>query len=416
MRSALRPVSWRQNLVVVWISQFLSIMGFSFALPFAPYFIQDLGVTDPTQLKLWVSLFAAATPLSLAIAQPLWGAAADRYGRRRMLIRANFAGMFVLLLMGAVRSVETLIILRLLQGAFTGTVTAAQTLVTASTPNDRSGLALGALSAAVFSGTMAGAFLGGLFADAFGFRATFLAAAVLIGLAGLLVLFFASEEFVPPAREEAADLRPRFPWATLGPALPILLLIATMAGVRQFDMALVPLLVQEIHGSVTGVARWTGVLFAVSSIGGLLAGPILGQLADRIPPPRIARVCAVVAGLLMIPQGLAHGFLLLNGARFGMMFAAGGLDPVFQIWLAKITPPDRRGVVFGWSSTARSMGWVVAPLLSGLVAAATNIRVVYLVNAALFVLLIPLINHVVGRLASNGSGFVTVSAERSPTR
>lgn len=409
-------VSWRQNLVVVWLSQFLSIMGFAFAMPFAPYFIQELGVTDATSLKLWVSLFAAATPFSLAIAQPLWGAAADRYGRRRMLIRANFAGMFVLLLMGSVRSVETLIILRLLQGAFTGTVTAAQTLVTATTPSDRSGLALGALSAAVFSGTMAGAFLGGLFADAFGFRSAFYAAALLIGAAGLLVLFCAGEDFVPPAAPERADLRPRLPWADLGPAMPILVLIAAMACVRQFDMALVPLLVQDIHGSVDGVARWTGVLFAVSSIGGLLAGPILGQLADRLPPPRIARVCAVAAGLLMIPQGLAHGFLLLNGARFGMMFAAGGLDPVFQIWLAKITPHDRRGVVFGWSSTARSVGWVLAPLASGLVAAVLNIRAIYLVNALLFVLLIPLINLVMSRLATNGGNYTTVSAERSPKR
>ena len=64
-----RPIDWRQNLAFVWLSQFLSIMGFSFALPFAPYYIQDLGVTDPDALKLWVSAFAAATPLSLAIYQ-----------------------------------------------------------------------------------------------------------------------------------------------------------------------------------------------------------------------------------------------------------------------------------------------------------------------------------------------------------
>lgn len=400
-----RIVGWRQNLAIVWLSQFLSIMGFSFAMPFAPYFIQELGVTDPVRLKLWVSLFAAATPLSLAIAQPIWGAAADRFGRRRMLIRANFAGLFVLGMMGTVHSVETLVVLRLLQGAFTGTITAAQTLVTANAPHERSGLALGALSAAVFSGTMAGAFLGGIFADAFGYRATFFAASALLLLAGLLVLFFATEDFHPPTREEAPPIPPRMGWPgrgwpQLGPALPILLLIAAMAGVRQFDMALVPLLVQEIHGSVEGASRWTGILFAVSSVGGLLAGPLLGQLADRIPPPRIARVCALWAGALMIPQGLAHGFLMLNAARFGMMFAAGGLDPVFQIWLAKITPRDRRGLVFGWSSTARSLGWMAAPLISGAFAAATSIRAIYLLNAVLFVLLIPLINFVVGKLAS----------------
>ena len=76
-------VNWKQNLAVIWLSQFISIIGFNFALPFAPYFIQELGVTDPVKVKLWVAVFAAATPLSLAVFSPVWGILADRYGRRR---------------------------------------------------------------------------------------------------------------------------------------------------------------------------------------------------------------------------------------------------------------------------------------------------------------------------------------------
>ena len=398
-----RPLDWRQNLAAIWLSQFFSIMGFSFALPFAPYYIQELGVTDPVALKLWVSVFAAATPLSLAIVQPLWGIAADRYGRRRMLMRANLAGCGVLLLMAGVHSVEALVALRLLQGVFTGTVTAAQTMVAASTPNHRSGLALGALSAAIFSGTMAGAFFGGWFAHAFGYRATFVAAAGIILLASLVVLLFAREEFTPPEGPAFAGAAAQLSWRSLGPSLPILALIAIMAGTRQFDMAMMPLLVQDIHGKVDGVSRLTGTLFAVASIGGLLAGPVFGHLADRASPARIARLCAVGGAVMMIPQGLAHVFLTLVPARFGMMFFAGGLDPVFQIWLAKVTPAERQGIAFGWSATARSLGWFIAPLISGLVAATFGLRSVYFVNAALFLLLIPLINAALksaGRRAS----------------
>lgn len=394
-----RPIDWRQNLAFVWLSQFLSIMGFSFALPFAPYYIQDLGVTDPDALKLWVSAFAAATPLSLAISQPIWGAAADRFGRRRMLVRANIAGSLVLTLMASVRSVEALVMLRLVQGAFTGTVSAAQTLVAANTPSERNGLALGALSAAVFSGAMAGASLGGWFADSFGYRATFYAAAGLILLSGLLVLWFTREDFTPPTQDDTDPVPPQFSLRTMGAGLPILILIAAMAGVRQFDMALVPLLVQDIHGSVAGAARWTGLLFAIASVGGLLAGPLLGQLADRTSPARIATLCSAGAAVMMILQGLASGFLLLMPARFGMMFCAGGLDPVFQIWLAKVTPVERRGIVFGWSSTARSLGWFAAPLISGALATITGLRSIYFINAALFLLLIPLINRVVHLVA-----------------
>lgn len=387
-------------------------MGFTFALPFAPYYIQELGVTDPVALKLWVSLFAAATPLSLAIVQPLWGVAADRYGRRRMLMRANLAGTGVLLLMGGVHSVEALVALRLVQGVFTGTVTAAQTLVAASTPQHRNGLALGALSAAIFSGTMAGAFFGGWFAHAFGYRATFLAAAGLLLLASVLVMLFTREDFTPPAATTTAGIPSSLSWRSLGSSLPILVLIAIMAGTRQFDMALMPLLVQDIHGTVEGVSRLTGTLFAVASIGGLLAGPVFGHLADRASPARIARLCAVGAAITMIPQGLAHVFMTLLPARFGMMFFAGGLDPVFQIWLAKVTPAERQGIAFGWSATARSLGWCVAPLVSGLIAANFGLRSVYFVNAVLFLLLLPLINLA---LAQSRRRAADISATDSPT-
>lgn len=394
-------VNWKQNLAVVSLSQFLSIAGFSFAMPFAPYYIQELGVTDPVGLKLWVSLFAAATPLSLAIFAPMWGALADRYGRRLMLLRANLGGMVVVGLMGTVRNVETLVALRLLQGAFTGTVAAAQTMVSAGTPNDRSGFALGALSAAVYSGGLVGAFVGGIFADCFGYRGTFFAGSTLLLAAALLVFFGTREDFErPAAAEEAAD--PPEGAAAPGAVVAILGMIIAIAFARQFDAAFLPLLVQEIHGSIEGVSVWTGTLSAVSGLAGLLAGPLLGRLADRVPPPRIGKLSALGAGLLVIPQGLAGAFLPLFAARFGMTFCSGGLEPVFLIWLSKVTPASKRGVVFGWSSTARSAGWVIAPLVSGLVAARYGIRPVFFASGALYLALIPMIALGVGRVRGKG--------------
>lgn len=120
-------INWKRNLAILWIGQFLSIMGFQFGLPFAPYYIQSLGITDPVALKMWVALFAAAAPLAFAVFSPIWGALADRFGRKSMLIRAYLGGALVLSLMGTVHHAESLITLRILQGALTGTVTATQT-------------------------------------------------------------------------------------------------------------------------------------------------------------------------------------------------------------------------------------------------------------------------------------------------
>ncbi len=66
-------------MALIWASQFLSIMGFSFALPFVAFFLQeDLGVVRHAELQMWVALFSASTAGTMAVAAPLWGLLADR--------------------------------------------------------------------------------------------------------------------------------------------------------------------------------------------------------------------------------------------------------------------------------------------------------------------------------------------------
>ena len=400
----MNAINWKTNLAVIWVSQLLSLAGFFFALPFGPYYIQELGVHDPARIKFWVALFGAAPPLTLAIFSPIWGMLADRFGRRLMLLRANFGAALVLCAMSLAPNVETLIILRMLQGALAGTMVAAQAMVAAYTPAGRSGMALGSLSAAMYSGAMAGTFLGGMFAEYFGYRPAFFASAILLIAAGLLIFLGTRENFIRPLSGQAASGRVRKnPLSDLRHVWPILILLVAMGLARQFESSFFPLLVQQILGSLQGAAFWTGTLAAVASGAGFLAGIIFGRLADRFRPPRIAQISAVIAGLFMVFHGLAPTFLFISIARFGMTFCAGGLDPIFQTWLAKETPPEKRGAVFGWSATARSMGWFLAPIISGLVAAGYGIRAIYFVGAFLYIGLLPLIVWVGRKLAADDS-------------
>jgi DHA1 family multidrug resistance protein-like MFS transporter len=395
-------VNWKTNLIVIWISQLLSIAGFFFALPFGPYYIQELGVHDPVKLKFWVALFGAGPPLSLAIFSPIWGSLADRYGRRLMLLRANLGGAIILSLMGTVQSVEALIALRLVQGVFTGTVVAAQAMVAAYTPERRSGVALGSLSAAVYMGSMVGTFVGGMFAEYFGYRYAFFASGFLLIVAGLLVFFGAKEEFTrPKSVQPKTEGQQTRTFSDFRHVWPILVLLAAMGFGRQFDTSFFPLLIQHILGTIQGAAFWTGAISAVAAAAGFLAGIVFGRLADHFSPPKIAKFAAIFAGLFLIFHWRAQGFVILSIARFGLTFCAGGLDPLFQIWLAKETPPEKRGTIFGWSATARSMGWFLAPIMSGMVASGFGIRSIYIVEALLFVGFLPLISWVTKTLSAD---------------
>lgn len=410
-------VSWKRNLVFVWMAQFLSIMGFSFGIPFVPYFLQEELHVEPDKLAMWVALFAAATPLTLAIFSPIWGALADRMGRRPMLLRAYFGASVILTLMGAVTSPVWLIVLRLAQGVLTGTVTASQALVSAHTPNHRSGLALGSLNSAVFSGALTGAFVGGWTAELFGYRIAFYLSGFVMLISASLVLFGVRESFIKPLSTERAGnifagIKPSLGQLKL--ALPILLLMTAVMFSRQFDASFVPLLVQQIHGKIEGAALRTGMLFALCGLAGVFSGISLGWLADRVSPGRIGKWSAFFAGLMMLPQAFVGSMGLLFPIRFGMIFAAGGLDPVLQIWLCKMTPAQSRGLIFGWSATARAVGWVFAPLAGGFVAGSLGIRYIFIIGPLFYFILIFLISRTVRKIESNSNGKIHPDAPIPP--
>ena len=386
-------VHWKRNLLRVWTAQFLATAGFSFATPFIPFYIKTIGVSDPAKASMWVAMYAAAGNLALLLSAPFWGFISDIYGRRVMVLRASFVSGLLMPLMAFVPGVGWLVALRFMVGLFAGTVTAAQILVSSNTPLENRGFALGSLGSAVYGGTMAGTFLGGIVVDGFGYRCAFFICGMTLLAAGFLVLFGVTESFhrTTSLRARMGGLKIRVP--RFGAAGPILLLILLMGFAVRFDTPFMPMLVETINGP-TKAATWTGIIASLSAVTGVLSGAFIGWLADRTSPRTVAMWSAGLAGLLMIPQGLATNLATLMAARLGMVFFAGGLASVFQIWLAKSTPDSQRGTLFGWATSIKSCGWFLSSLAGGAVAMSLGVRWVYFCAAAVFIALVPAIKFI----------------------
>lgn len=142
---------------------------------------------------------------------------------------------------------------------------------------------------------------------------------------------------------------------------------------------------------------WTGQINAVGGVSLIVAGIVMGWLADRYTPPALGKISALGGGVFMILQGVVRGLGGLFVARAGMLFFSGGLDPVFQVWLARSTPAEKRGSVLGWAVTARSLGRALAMLGSAWVAVRFDVPAVFLVGGVLFFLLVPLITWTMKR-------------------
>ena len=83
-------INWKKNLYIMWICQFLAMVGMSSIVPFLPLFVRELGVTSIEETSKWSGLvFAGPFFVSLFLSS-LWGNLGDKYGRKLMMIRATF--------------------------------------------------------------------------------------------------------------------------------------------------------------------------------------------------------------------------------------------------------------------------------------------------------------------------------------
>lgn len=91
LKAGVFMISWKKNLIFIWLSQICTVGGFSCVMPFIPLFIRhQFQVTGEAELGVQVSMFNFFGYLSFCAAAPLWGVLADRFGRKVMLLRACF--------------------------------------------------------------------------------------------------------------------------------------------------------------------------------------------------------------------------------------------------------------------------------------------------------------------------------------
>jgi DHA1 family multidrug resistance protein-like MFS transporter len=387
-------IDWRKNLALLWICQVLSLMGFNFALPFMPLYIQEMGITDPEALRLWSGLLMAGSGVSLAIMTPIWGFLSDRFGRKPMTLRANLAGACILFAMGLVRTPGLLLVLRVAQGAFTGTVIANLTLVVSNTPDKRIGFAIGIMNSAVFTGNAVGPLAGGYFADLFGFRIAFFLSSITLLLAFLIALLWVREDFSPQVGAEAPHILRDLTRLVRGQRILALIGLFALFGIARFSpRPMYPLLVREIAAPGLGIATQAGLINATAGVAAVLAGIMVGRLVDRGRPFIIGMVCAVAAGLFLLPQGFLPTVWGLLPFVFFADFSSAGIDPIMNVLLSRRVPVQRRGSAFGLSGSARSLGWSVGAMLGGVLAAYLDFKAVFINSALLFLLIAFLLNR-----------------------
>jgi MFS transporter, DHA1 family, multidrug resistance protein len=378
---------WKVNLAVLWFGNFLVMAGMTMITPFlALYLKKDLGMTNEHAIGIWAGLIFAANFVTSFLFQPLWGKLSDRYGRKIMLLRSGFGMAIVMTLMGFAQTPWHLLALRMANGIISGYAPAAVSLVSASTPKDRMGFAMGTLQSGGTAGVILGPLIGGWMADSFGFRPIFYITGTLMFIASVLSWVMVRENFdrTAAARAPQMSIIKGFQELMVIPQIPVLLSITLLIQFAMLSpMALIPLYVEKLLGSTHNLVLWAGFVGAVTGLSNMLFSPLLGWLGDRIGAKTILVISLAGTAVMFVPQAFAGSVGELLIYRFLLGCFMGGLIPTVNALLRKFTPDGKESRAFGFNGSALALGNMLGPVTGGILSGSIGIEGLFLVSAAL---------------------------------
>ncbi|MBB6673870.1 MFS transporter [Cohnella nanjingensis] len=377
---------WKVNLAVLWFGNFLVMAGMTMITPFLSLYLQqDLGVKGEHEIGVWAGFIFAANFVTSFFFQPLWGKLSDRYGRKVMLLRSGFGMSIVMVLMGFASTPLHLLLLRMLNGVISGFSPAAVSLVSATTPKEKMGFAMGTLQSGGTAGAILGPLIGGLMADTFGYRPIFYITGTLLFLASTVSWMLVKENFdraaarTAPNVSLAAGLRA----LTKIPQLPALFTVTFLIQFAMLSpMTLIPIYVHHLHGTTENLAFWSGFVGSVTGFSNMVCAPILGRFSDRYGAPKILIFSLLGAGIMFIPQAFVGSVGQLLVSRFFLGCFVGGLIPTVNALIRRYAPDSKVSMAFGFNSSSLALGNMVGPVVGGALSGFIGIQGLFLVSAA----------------------------------
>lgn len=380
---------WQVNLIVLWVGQFLVMAGMTMIVPFLPLYLQELGLHDPHSVATWAGVIFAGNFVTSFIFQPIWGGLADRYGRKVMLLRSGFGMAIVMTLMGLSTSAWHLLLLRLLNGTVSGFVPAGVALMSATTPREKVGFAMGTLQSGSVAGSILGPFLGGLLAEWIGFRNIFFVTGATLFAASLLAAVLVKETFdtKKALQKPKQSMLAAFNELRRISQLPSLYSVTFLIQFSLLSvMPLLPLFVQQLHGQDEMLAFYAGLVGSVTGFSNMIASPIFGKLSDRIGPEKILVTCLLGAAVASVPQAFVHNVWQLCTARFFLGIFLGGLLPTVNALIRKYTPNGMESRSYSFNTSALALGNMLGPVVGGAISGVMTIQQLFLVSAVLLLI------------------------------
>ncbi len=369
-------MNWRRNLWVLCIGVCLSGASYTMVIPFLPLYLFELGVSQ-SNVAVWSGVVFSATFLVAAILAPYWGRLADKTGKKRMLIRAGICLAGVYFLGSLARNPYELLGMRILQGIANGFVPAGYAIVSSSSPEDKIGSSLGFMQAGLLCGGILGPLLGGTLSHLYGMRQSFVIAAAII-LAATIAAWLLVEERKTSEPVKVGSIKEDIKTALSNGAL--IRLLSLLLLVQMTSMILQPLItlyITELQGSLAGAELKAGFVFGLAGVAGAIAAPLWGKIGQKAGYFTVLVTTLSSAGVINALQVLVGTITQFSVFQFVFGFFIAGVLPAINSMVVANTERDFRGRAFGLTTSASQLGFMLGPVVGGVISSFLGIKAVF---------------------------------------
>ncbi|NLG28620.1 MAG: multidrug efflux MFS transporter [Chloroflexi bacterium] len=387
MKSRAAAAPWERNLTYCALAEVLIILSSQASFNLIPYYIQQMGLTEPRAVTAYTAAYQSVGLITFAIFTPIWGMLSDRYGRKPLFMRAIAATCVTCAMMALARTPGQLMAARVVQGCMTGTPTAASVLVATGTPRHRRAYALGLVQTAVSVGVTIGPMIGGVVADTLSYRATYWGATLLVFIALVIVALRVTEpEDSEAVTAQARSQHPLVALKDLGRSRPFVLLLGITLALNlaiSLQSPVIPIYIQQLVGSTDRIATVSGLVTGLAGLTMAGSALLIGRAIDRIGARTALLASTWGTAALYVPLAFNNSIWGLGLLQAIQGACKGGISPGISTLVVNRTRPEKIGVALGLNTSASSTGSALGPLVGAAIFASLSVRAVFIASALL---------------------------------
>jgi DHA1 family multidrug resistance protein-like MFS transporter len=388
--AAPRPVQdWRILLGVFWVTSMVEGLGVSQIFALLPTYLRQMGVAEQDRLA-FIGIFSALIFVVGMPLVPLWGAWADKYSRKVVIVRSALVEAVVFAAVALAREPWQVAFAMLLIGLQLGNTGIMLAGIRDVTPRARLGTTIALFGASGAVGFAVGPALAGILIDGFGWALSpVFALSSLFSVATATLVALGSREVrpevVPTGRIVDLAFASLRGVVTDRATRRIFLIFGISFVAIQMSRPYIPVLVEGIAGRGAGLASAIALVAGAAALVGALVSPLGGLIGDRIGfrPVLVAALCGAGVVLFLMPLVPSVGALALLAVVLGVSTAT--ISSMTFGLLATELPAERRSAALNLVYLPLYAAGIVGPAAGAVVASISGVHGLFVVGGCVFV-------------------------------